>query len=61
MDTLNWRKASHSSSSGGECVEVVGHDGTILVRDTKQHAQAQVHSYTPAQWRTFIAALKTTR
>jgi hypothetical protein len=59
LDTLNWRKASHSSSSGGECVEVADHDGTVLVRDTKQHAPAPIHTFTPTQWRTFTTALKT--
>jgi hypothetical protein len=58
LDTLNWRKASHSSSSGGECVEVADHDGTVLVRDTKQHGHGQVHAFTPGQWRAFVATLK---
>ena len=40
MGTLNWRKASRSSSSGGDCVEVADHCGTVLVRDTEQPAQA---------------------
>jgi hypothetical protein len=61
LDTLNWRKASQSTANGGDCVEVANHDGTILVRDTKQHGHAQVHRFTPTQWRTFIAAFKTTR
>lgn len=60
LDPLNWRKASQSSSSGGECVEVADHDGTVLLRDTKQPAHTPIHEYTPTQWRTFITALKTT-
>ncbi|TYB49555.1 DUF397 domain-containing protein [Actinomadura chibensis] len=30
-----WRKASHSTSNGGECVEVTNVSTTIAVRDSK--------------------------
>jgi Domain of unknown function (DUF397) len=51
-----WRKSSYSGTQGGNCVEVAGHDGTILVRDTKDHGR--VHRFTPASWRAFVAALR---
>jgi hypothetical protein len=40
MVALNWRKASYSASEGG-CVEVAGHEGVVLVRDTKDHGGAR--------------------
>ena len=33
-DNWNWRKSSYSGSNGGNCVEVGGQAGAILVRDT---------------------------
>jgi hypothetical protein len=55
MENLNWRKSSYSGANGGECVEVAGHDGVILLRDTKDHGRGPVQRYTPAQWRAFTA------
>jgi hypothetical protein len=53
-----WRTSSFSGSQGGNCVEVAGHDGMILVRDTKDHSHGHVHRFTPASWRAFVAALQ---
>jgi uncharacterized protein DUF397 len=36
--TIQWRKSSHSSAQGGECVEVAGLSGRIAVRDSKNPA-----------------------
>jgi hypothetical protein len=52
-----WRKSSYSGTQGGNCVEVAGHDGMILVRDTKDRGHVQ--RFTPASWRAFVAALRT--
>jgi Domain of unknown function (DUF397) len=52
----SWRKSSFSGSQGGNCVEVAGHDGMILVRDTKDHGH--VHRFPPAAWREFVAAVR---
>ncbi|MGH3188950.1 MAG: DUF397 domain-containing protein [Streptosporangiaceae bacterium] len=38
METLNWRKSTHSSGNGGECVEVADHARSVLVRDTKDRS-----------------------
>jgi len=35
LSIVVWRKSSHSSSTGGECVEVARVDATRLVRDSK--------------------------
>lgn len=53
-----WRKSSYSGGASGGCVEVGEADGLMLVRDTKQHGQGQVHRFTPTAWRTFVAAIK---
>ena len=53
-----WRKSSFSGSGNGECLEAAGHDGAVLVRDSKQHGHGQVHRFTPAEWRAFLGAVK---
>ena len=58
-EITGWRKSSYSGSQGGNCVEVAGHDGMILVRDTKDHGHGHVHRFTPASWRAFVAACET--
>jgi hypothetical protein len=56
MTTSSWRKASYSDN-GGNCVEVAGHNGNILVRDTQNRAGAAL-KFTPTAWRTFAGQLK---
>ncbi len=51
---LRWHKSSYSANAGGNCVEVAGHDGMILVRDSKDHGRGPVHHYTAAEWRAFL-------
>jgi hypothetical protein len=58
IDDLRWRKSSFSGNGGASCVEVAGHDGMILVRDTKDHGTGPVHRYTPDEWRAFIAGVR---
>ena len=55
-DGPRWRKSTFSGANGGGCVEVAGHDGMILVRDTKDHGRGPVHRYTPDEWRAFMPA-----
>ena len=58
-DALRYRKSSHCTSR--ECVEV-GHDGVVLVRDTKQEHlpddQRSMLVFSSAAWRRFTAGLK---
>jgi hypothetical protein len=53
-----WRKSTYSGNGGASCVEVAGHDGMVLVRDTKDHGRGPVHLYTPDQWRAFITSVR---
>jgi hypothetical protein len=57
-DTASWRKSSYSGGRGGNCVEVgQSADGSVLVRDTKDHGHGPVHRHSPAQWRAFILSV----
>ena len=53
-DRMNWRKSSRSADNGGECVEVAGRRGRVLVRDTKDQA-GPVLGFPAAVWRAFAA------
>jgi Domain of unknown function (DUF397) len=57
-DSPRWRKSTYSGANGGGCVEVAGHDGMIVVRDTKDYGRGPVCRYTPAEWRVFIAGVR---
>ena len=57
IDNLGWRKSSFSGNGGASCVEVAGHDGMILVRDTKDR-QGPVLSFSPQTWRQFADHVK---
>lgn len=57
-DVTGWRTSSHSGGQGGNCVEVAGSGGMILVRDTKDHGQGAVQRYAPAGWRAFVAGVR---
>ncbi|RKS72123.1 uncharacterized protein DUF397 [Actinomadura pelletieri DSM 43383] len=35
LSTAKWRKSSHSSNNGGDCVELARIDDTIAIRDSK--------------------------
>ncbi|MEK2477544.1 MULTISPECIES: DUF397 domain-containing protein [Streptomyces] len=52
---LVWRKSSHSSSSGGECVEVATSPATahVLIRDSKDKPGPHL-TLTPAAWAAFV-------
>jgi len=52
-----WRKSSHSSGTGN-CVEVATADGTVGVRDSKQHDGGPVLEFSDVAWKAFIRAAK---
>jgi hypothetical protein len=53
----NWRKSSYSGADGGECVEVAGTAGTVMVRDTKDSNGDALHVPAGA-WRAFLVTMK---
>ncbi|GAA1514109.1 DUF397 domain-containing protein [Sphaerisporangium rubeum] len=57
MDTANgWRKSSHSSGNGGDCVEVAGSPGHVAVRDSKDVGRGALR-ISPGEWHRFLGAL----
>ncbi|MGV9990318.1 DUF397 domain-containing protein [Streptomyces sp. NPDC003374] len=48
-----WFKSSYSSGEGGECVEVAAASEAVLVRDSKQPAQARL-AFGPEAWKGFV-------
>jgi hypothetical protein len=53
---LNWAKSSYSSS--GNCIEVAGQAGRMLVRDSKQDGTGPVLRFSAASWRKFMGQVK---
>jgi hypothetical protein len=51
-----WRKAARSTANGGDCVEVAGLPGRVLVRDSTDPA-GPVLSVPAADWRAFVRSL----
>lgn len=50
---MNWRKATYSGDSGGNCVEVASAVGRVLVRDTTDRDGVTL-AITPAAWRRLV-------
>jgi hypothetical protein len=55
-----WHKSSYSDANGN-CVEVGEADGTVGIRDSKQHGRGPVLEFTAAQWEAFIRSAKDSR
>ncbi|MEU6175353.1 DUF397 domain-containing protein [Streptantibioticus parmotrematis] len=55
---VTWHKSSHSSTNGGDCVEMgAGLSGVVPVRDSKDpHGPAL--AFTSAAWASFTDAVK---
>lgn len=52
----DWRKSSLSDV--GNCVEVAfAADGSVGVRDSKQHGLGPVLEFTPAEWEAFLGGV----
>lgn len=49
-----WRTSTHSSSNGGDCIEVADSLPTILVRDTKDRDRG-ILAVRPEAWSAFVA------
>lgn len=58
IDRAQWRKSSYSGSNGGACVEVARNLPGVAVRDSKDRT-GPVLVFSPAEWRTFAARVKT--
>lgn len=55
LSRADWRKASYSSTNGGNCVEVAGNlPGIVAVRDSKD-PDGPVLAFSPAEWLAFAA------
>lgn len=54
-ESLTWVKSSYSST--GNCVEVAGQPGRVLIRDTKDQPRL-VLSISAAAWRRFTGQVK---
>lgn len=57
MESLNWRKSTHSSGNGGECVETASTAGRVLVRDTTDRDGGTL-AFTADAWAAFTASLR---
>ncbi|MFJ5030721.1 DUF397 domain-containing protein [Streptomyces sp. NPDC088560] len=57
LSGVNWRKSSHSNTSGGECLEVCdGIDSAVPVRDSKA-PDGPVLLFAARPWASFVAAV----
>ena len=60
LSRAEWRKASRSSSNGGDCVEVARNlPGTVAVRDSKD-PHGPVLTVSTDEWASFITRLRAT-
>lgn len=52
-----WRKASRSTSQGGNCVETAALSRSVAVRDSKNPEGGQLR-VSPAAWRAFTRRVR---
>jgi hypothetical protein len=53
-----WRTSSYSGNGGQNCVETASHDGTILIRDTKDRERGPVLRISQDAWQAFTDSLR---
>ena len=59
MQTMSpWRTSSYSGNGGQNCVETASHDGTILIRDTKDRERGPVLRISQDSWQAFTDSLR---
>ncbi|WP_163511171.1 DUF397 domain-containing protein [Fodinicola acaciae] len=60
---ISWRKSSRSNGNGSSsCVQISDTlAGRTLVRDSKLGEASPVLVFAPAEWRTFVAGVRTIR
>ncbi|GAA4075903.1 DUF397 domain-containing protein [Actinomadura miaoliensis] len=54
--TTQWRKSSRSDTSGGQCVELAGIEGSVGVRDSKDPSGPKL-MLTADAWRALRAGI----
>jgi hypothetical protein len=54
MEMNVWHKATASGAGNGQCVEVKQTATAVHVRDTKDHGDGPIHTYTHAEWAAFL-------
>jgi predicted secreted Zn-dependent protease len=54
---VTWRKSSHSTGNGGECVEVAATEALRLARDSK-NPDGPVLAFTSHAWNAFMSSIK---
>jgi hypothetical protein len=57
MEELNWKKSSHSSANGGNCVEVATLSAKVAIRDSKDLSRGHL-TVPAAAFNAFIVTLK---
>jgi hypothetical protein len=55
---VTWRKSSRSGGNGGGCVEVATTRDQVMIRDSRDK-NGLVLAVTAAEWRAFLAGLRT--
>jgi len=57
LERRNWRKASHSGSNGGNCIEVTAAPGAVAVRDSND-PHGPVLTFGGQDWQRFADQVK---
>jgi Domain of unknown function (DUF397) len=57
LSHIEWRKASYSSTNGGNCVEVGTTGQTVAVRDSKNPDGPKL-AFGPGSWRAFTSSMR---